>query len=156
MFERLIADLNVEATRRVLNVEVEVMKDLPGVKQDLPAGRQEASAPHVHVHEPQKELVYKSASTIDPYAAKPKEKAPPPPRTLRSLSGLGKKSKVTVSQTTPEEQEMTTDKSQIMDAMGIKVTAPGTTKRKLGRNDPCWCGSGKKYKKCHLEADEKS
>jgi hypothetical protein len=21
---------------------------------------------------------------------------------------------------------------------------------KIGRNDPCWCGSGKKYKKCHL------
>jgi preprotein translocase subunit SecA len=20
---------------------------------------------------------------------------------------------------------------------------------KLGRNDPCWCGSGRKYKKCH-------
>jgi tetratricopeptide (TPR) repeat protein len=24
---------------------------------------------------------------------------------------------------------------------------------KPGRNDPCWCGSGKKYKKCHLEED---
>ncbi|HIG53357.1 MAG TPA: hypothetical protein EYG11_12075 [Candidatus Latescibacteria bacterium] len=24
---------------------------------------------------------------------------------------------------------------------------------KPGRNDPCWCGSGKKYKKCHLDAD---
>ncbi len=23
----------------------------------------------------------------------------------------------------------------------------------LGRNDPCWCGSGKKYKYCHLESD---
>jgi preprotein translocase subunit SecA len=23
------------------------------------------------------------------------------------------------------------------------------TKKKLGRNDPCWCGSGKKWKKCH-------
>ncbi len=22
-----------------------------------------------------------------------------------------------------------------------------------GRNDPCWCGSGKKYKKCHLNRD---
>jgi len=22
-------------------------------------------------------------------------------------------------------------------------------RKKLGRNDPCWCGSGKKYKKCH-------
>jgi preprotein translocase subunit SecA len=21
--------------------------------------------------------------------------------------------------------------------------------RQLGRNDPCWCGSGKKFKKCH-------
>ena len=26
-------------------------------------------------------------------------------------------------------------------------------KKKPGRNDPCWCGSGKKYKKCHLDAD---
>ena len=24
----------------------------------------------------------------------------------------------------------------------------------LGRNDLCWCGSGKKYKKCHMETDE--
>ena len=23
-----------------------------------------------------------------------------------------------------------------------------------GRNDPCHCGSGKKYKQCHLAADE--
>ena len=21
--------------------------------------------------------------------------------------------------------------------------------RDVGRNDPCWCGSGKKYKRCH-------
>lgn len=28
---------------------------------------------------------------------------------------------------------------------------PGTaSSKKPGRNDPCWCGSGKKYKKCHL------
>lgn len=25
----------------------------------------------------------------------------------------------------------------------------------LDRNAPCWCGSGKKYKKCHLDFDEK-
>jgi preprotein translocase subunit SecA len=23
------------------------------------------------------------------------------------------------------------------------------TGEKIGRNDPCWCGSGLKYKKCH-------
>jgi preprotein translocase subunit SecA len=21
--------------------------------------------------------------------------------------------------------------------------------QQIGRNDPCWCGSGKKFKKCH-------
>ena len=24
-----------------------------------------------------------------------------------------------------------------------------------GRNDECWCGSGRKYKKCHLDSDER-
>ena len=27
------------------------------------------------------------------------------------------------------------------------------TGRKIGRNDPCWCGSGKKYKRCHLDRE---
>lgn len=26
---------------------------------------------------------------------------------------------------------------------------------KIGRNDSCWCGSGKKYKQCHMGFDEK-
>ena len=26
---------------------------------------------------------------------------------------------------------------------------------KIGRNDPCWCNSGKKYKQCHAAMDEK-
>ena len=29
------------------------------------------------------------------------------------------------------------------------VTAPRNAGAKLGRNDECFCGSGKKYKKCH-------
>ena len=27
--------------------------------------------------------------------------------------------------------------------------------KELGRNDPCWCGSGRKYKQCHAGFDEK-
>jgi hypothetical protein len=40
---------------------------------------------------------------------------------------------------------------------GFDVVEDETVKRaepKLGRNEPCWCGSGKKYKKCHLDSDE--
>jgi preprotein translocase subunit SecA len=29
-------------------------------------------------------------------------------------------------------------------------------KPKIGRNDPCWCGSQKKYKNCHLRSDEET
>ena len=29
------------------------------------------------------------------------------------------------------------------------------TEKKLGRNDPCWCGSGRKYKACHQAFDER-
>lgn len=30
------------------------------------------------------------------------------------------------------------------------LSLPPAPAPKLGRNDPCWCGSGKKYKRCHL------
>ncbi len=30
-----------------------------------------------------------------------------------------------------------------------------SAEKKLGRNDPCWCGCGKKYKACHEEFDRK-
>lgn len=30
---------------------------------------------------------------------------------------------------------------------------PAPAPHKLGRNDPCWCGSGKKYKNCHWRQD---
>jgi len=33
-------------------------------------------------------------------------------------------------------------------AKGAEVSA-----MRLGRNDLCWCGSGKKYKRCHLDRE---
>jgi preprotein translocase subunit SecA len=45
------------------------------------------------------------------------------------------------------------------DATAVRAGSPGNgevvetvvkdEKENIGRNDPCWCGSGKKYKKCH-------
>ncbi|MCA9581208.1 MAG: preprotein translocase subunit SecA [Myxococcales bacterium] len=39
---------------------------------------------------------------------------------------------------------------------GAAAPTPQTVRRekpKVGRNDPCWCGSGKKYKSCHYQED---
>ncbi|MBZ4421361.1 SEC-C domain-containing protein [Myxococcus sp. RHST-1-4] len=30
---------------------------------------------------------------------------------------------------------------------------PARREQRPGRNEPCWCGSGQKYKKCHLSDD---
>ena len=41
-----------------------------------------------------------------------------------------------------------------VDIPGLQAAAPAQQERhvaKVGRNDPCPCGSGKKYKKCHGE-----
>jgi len=52
---------------------------------------------------------------------------------------------------------------QMPDASKAKAETPGATPQaqepiraeKLpGRNEPCWCGSGKKYKKCHEKQDK--
>jgi preprotein translocase subunit SecA len=31
----------------------------------------------------------------------------------------------------------------------LQQTVQSSEHQKLGRNDPCWCGSGKKFKRCH-------
>jgi uncharacterized protein YecA (UPF0149 family) len=37
----------------------------------------------------------------------------------------------------------------------LKRDIPPASARHLGRNEPCWCGSGKKYKRCHFDSDLK-
>jgi len=32
---------------------------------------------------------------------------------------------------------------------GPRIKPIVSGRKKLGRNDPCWCGSGKKFKRCH-------
>lgn len=46
-----------------------------------------------------------------------------------------------------ENAQTNIDKSDTTGLSPSVSNAP--SKQKLGRNDPCWCGSGKKYKKCH-------
>ncbi|GGA85003.1 protein translocase subunit SecA [Arenimonas soli] len=46
------------------------------------------------------------------------------------------------------------EQAQAMAAQGHGVLAPATREGpKIGRNDPCPCGSGKKYKQCHGKLD---
>ncbi len=43
----------------------------------------------------------------------------------------------------PDKQELVSDIDRLLNSSASEIT-----EKKLGRNDPCPCGSGKKYKKC--------
>jgi preprotein translocase subunit SecA len=69
--------------------------------------------------------------------------APPIPRGLQQFS--------------PEEIERKQRRQQQQmqfqaGAAPVEPPKPTRAAAKVGRNDPCPCGSGKKYKKCHGEA----
>jgi preprotein translocase subunit SecA len=68
---------------------------------------------------------------------------------------------VTTTMSHPEAQALRASHEQQEQAANTPVgrpAAPTTVRRsqpKVGRNDPCPCGSGKKYKKCHGSAGAK-
>ncbi|GIW65002.1 MAG: protein translocase subunit SecA [Patescibacteria group bacterium] len=90
MFEKLIADINNDITRRLFKIEI--VDQLTKIQKD------------------QSSMIFQSASSIDPFH---------------------------------QSQKSNND---IKKQTNQKAINPH---KKLGRNDPCWCGSGKKYKKCH-------
>ena len=65
--------------------------------------------------------------------------------TLKTLSVVSINEQTTTADVTPEEpqevqyQHSSTDEDQ----------PKPEKKEKIGRNEPCPCGSGKKYKQCH-------
>ncbi|MCX7881457.1 MAG: preprotein translocase subunit SecA [Patescibacteria group bacterium] len=100
MFEKLMADINFEITRRLFKIEIT-----------------EASMTTIKKEE---SMVFKSASSINPFN--------------ENLKKTEQKS-ISLSEESQEE--------------GYRVITPDSSSKKPGRNQPCWCGSGKKYKKCH-------
>ena len=49
----------------------------------------------------------------------------------------------------PKASPMTHSSAQRGEAQPVPRAAAAVSEKKVGRNDPCPCGSGKKYKKCH-------
>lgn len=132
MFEKLIAGINFDATRRLFRVEI-------GIREEV--------VPEQKKPEPKKEkqIEFKAASSIDPFSASQKEQ-------VAAAQPVAQHSHTHVhEQAQAQSQESQAENPQ--EISGFKVIPPGAAARKLGRNDPCWCGSGKKYKKCHLNRE---
>ncbi len=74
--------------------------------------------------------------------------APDGPASAQPTSASARRSQLAALET-PMAKNVRTNKD---------ASTPQTVRKagpQLGRNDPCWCGSGKKYKACHMKQDEK-
>ena len=71
----------------------------------------------------------------------------------QSLTSFSRRTKMSKREREEQVEELQPKKQEMHMFHGEEVQGGGVpTKReedKVGRNDPCPCGSGKKYKKCH-------
>jgi preprotein translocase subunit SecA len=76
---------------------------------------------------------------------------PPPPSAAESGLGLGNRLPRNLSFNDPSETRSAFTRNEPREAHGggDEVQTVRREGRKVGRNEPCPCGSGKKYKKCH-------
>jgi preprotein translocase subunit SecA len=126
MFEKLYNDVSFEVIRRIFNVELSAKKEERiKVEEDFKKEKEN--------------VVLKSAHRIDPFTQSP---APDKKKDLTT-------SKKDIHMHDHDHEHDHSHDHQSQQSKGFKLRIPGTKTRKIGRNDPCWCGSGKKYKKCH-------
>ncbi|OGE28140.1 preprotein translocase subunit SecA [Candidatus Daviesbacteria bacterium RIFCSPHIGHO2_01_FULL_40_11] len=123
LFEKLMVTIDYEIVHRIYKV---------AVQGQAPVAAASVTGKAVEVH-PQVEI-----GGVEQEAAEVKvkvERAIPPP----DLPPGDAMTKVTIERGGEViAQETYGDQGQLTKAHG-----------KIGRNDPCWCGSGRKYKRCH-------
>jgi preprotein translocase subunit SecA len=122
MFTELMNNIWDEFARYVFNVEIEVEQQ----PQEQPAGPRWGAGPNSSTTGAYNYTGGHSAAGRDAIAAAAGASVP---------SGMA-------------------EAAELAAAEVDELPAPVETRRldeheRIGRNDPCWCGSGKKFKKCH-------
>ncbi len=129
MFESLLGSVNYEFVRRVIRVEIrqeQAEKEIESQDNLLEGASFQAPSQVGAIEERKQEISQEVATQATPSMAE-------------EMTGLTDKQRKT-------EEKL----SQPMEIGGVKWIPPGGSHKEPGRNDPCPCGSGLKYKKCGL------
>ncbi len=128
MFERLVTQIDYEVSHKIFRAQVQLS---PDEQQRLQLENQRLLDS------------LKQATEVKPVAPQP------PPKTDtqadKALSAPSSSDALLSSLIKKDSKLIQAAQNQIE-----QRTHQGAVKKnKVGRNDPCWCGSGKKWKKCH-------
>ncbi len=96
-----------------------------------------------------------------PVASNPGDSRPfAGPGDLHLLAQVMEAVEVYLESDLPGREPVVDETLTLADGLSFRVTRQRWTAeasppaRRPGRNEPCWCGSGRKYKKCHLDQDQ--
>jgi preprotein translocase subunit SecA len=121
LFEDMMARIDNETIRYLFHVQVQQQAEPPTPRQPRPA---QASHPATS-----------AAAAVASAAARAEEAPQRLPDFARALER--------------KQERQTKDLQYQTGAAQAEAPKPVRAGAKVGRNDPCPCGSGKKYKKCH-------
>jgi preprotein translocase subunit SecA len=123
LFEDLMNSIWSDFTRMIFNVQVTVDGQGPGAPAPQPAP---ASAAAGSATQPGR-VSYSGG---------------------RSAMGAGAMQAAAMAAGVPAEQGVATLEEEMPAAPAVEQRVVDS-EHQIGRNDPCWCGSGKKFKRCH-------
>ena len=133
MFESLLAKVDSEIVHRIYRVQpMGLNEPAPAVRSPLPSRRDVGTRRGV------------ATAGFGRTSDFSNEKSGPSEKDKDSLLG---KVRLPFGKDTKKELAFSSAFRQM--ATNRPAGAPIVNKRNIGRNDPCWCGSEKKYKRCH-------
>ena len=147
MFEAMMLRFQEDTVRHLFRMQIIGPDGTP-----IESAEQLANAQtHAAALQAQQQLPPPGVSNALPLA-QPTQEAPPPTRQVAPTSNRAPSTTIDALEREfqkKKQRELEQARSVSSASASTNGSAPRRTGEKVGRNDPCPCGSGKKYKKCH-------
>ena len=143
LFRQMIERIEADLTRALYHVEVQGRREIDRMAADAEVKRLRAAKAMKEQHDV--ESLHEEATHV--------EKGPSPEEQARFIAqqrAAQARALAAIAQAEGAEGGELPDGDAAESAQQPqKVETYRRDRPKIGRNDPCWCGIGKKYKKCH-------
>ena len=147
MFNEMIERIQNRTIDHLLRVRLQRQPAEPRQQQPQP----QQAIPRVYPSAPKPAPAPAQTPRVYPSTPRQEDAAPAQEGGVASVQMSARSGETLVDKGVPEKIDLAK-----LQTSGSEKFNPATMKKakKPGANDPCWCGSGLKYKKCHMLSDE--
>ena len=150
-FQMMMGQITIDVVRKIFSVQI-APEDLESEMEDFENEPEPTEAPGIQYNiTADGELIPVAGSPLAPTAAQPQAATPPAARdfTAQMASKAPKQMQLSRGPMPAPGGGLSPAMASSAPLPTSQMAGPDKLGRQAGRNDPCPCGSGKKYKKCH-------